>query len=92
MIQKVRIQNRQFEKYLLRLQSFKNISGEPSDEKKSKKKKKESKFQASWMKRMGEDPDKPLREADAGMEIDESELRTYNDGNPKECFQYLSTI
>lgn len=35
------------------------------------------------MKRMGEDPDKPLREADAGMEIDESELRTYNDGNPK---------
>merc|ERR1719394_1744646 len=57
--------------------------GEPSDEKKSKKKKKESKFQASWMKRMGEDPDKPLREADAGMEIDESELRTYNDGNPK---------
>merc|ERR1719394_979620 len=57
--------------------------GQPSDEKKSKKKKKESKFQASWMKRMGEDPDKPLREADAGMEIDESELRTYNDGNPK---------
>ena len=42
------------------------------------------------MKRMGEDPDKPLREADAGMEIDESELRTYNDGNPKECFQYIS--
>ena len=40
------------------------------------------------MKRMGEDPDKPLREADAGMEIDESELRTYNDGNPKESFQY----
>ena len=39
------------------------------------------------MKRMGEDPDKPLREADAGMEIDESELRTYNDGNPKERFQ-----
>ena len=39
------------------------------------------------MKRMGEDPDKPLREADAGMEIDESELRTYNDGNPKESFQ-----
>ena len=60
----------------------------PSDEKKSKKKKKESKFQASWMKRMGEDPDKPLREADAGMEIDESELRTYNDGNPKDSFQY----
>ena len=40
------------------------------------------------MKRMGEDPDKPLREADAGMEIDESELRTYNDGNPKESFEY----
>ena len=70
---------------------FKNIlDGEkPSDEKKSKKsKKKESKFQASWMKRIGEDPDKPLREADAGMEIDESELRTYNDGNPKDSFYF----
>ena len=41
------------------------------------------------MKRMGEDPDKPLREADAGMEIDESELRTYNDGNPKEIFNII---
>ena len=69
--------------------SVKNIlddSDKPSDEKKSKKSKKKE-FQASWMKRMGEDPDKPLREADAGMEIDESELRTYNDGNPKESFQ-----
>lgn len=36
------------------------------------------------MKRVGEDPDKPLRESAAGMEIDESELRTYNDGNPKQ--------
>ena len=85
---KVRIRVRK--KYYLS-SVFKNIldGDKPSDEKKSKKsKKKESKFQASWMKRIGEDPDKPLREADAGMEIDESELRTYNDGNPKDSFYF----
>ena len=38
------------------------------------------------MDRVGEDPDKPLKESSAGMEIDESELRTYNDGNPKVYF------
>ena len=36
------------------------------------------------MKRVGEDPDKPLRESAAGMEIDDEELRTYDEGNPKE--------
>ena len=53
-----------------------------NDEGKSKRKK----FQAAWMDRVGEDPDKPLKESSAGMEIDESELRTYNDGNPKVSF------
>jgi len=52
-------------------------------EKKSKKKKKAD--MPAWTKRLGEDPDKPLRESAAGMEIDESELRTYNDGNPKQA-------
>ena len=55
-----------------------------TDEGKSKRKK----FQASWMDRVGEDPDKPLKESSAGMEIDESELRTYNDGNPKVLFLF----
>merc|ERR1719480_342677 len=40
---------------------------------------------------MGEDPDKPLKESSAGMEIDESELRTYNDGNPKDPNEPTST-
>ena len=40
------------------------------------------------MDRVGEDPDKPLKESSAGMEIDESELRTYNDGNPKVLFLF----
>lgn len=55
--------------------------GSEITDKKSKKDKKQLK-QPAWMKRVGEDPDKPLMESAAGMEIDESELRTYNDGNP----------
>ena len=57
-----------------------------SGEKKSKKEKSSKKFEAGWMKRIGEDPDKPLKESAAGMEIEEEELRTYNDGNPKQRF------
>ena len=62
-----------------RKEGAEEVLGEENGEKKSKRKK----FQAGWMDRMGEDPDKPLKESSAGMEIDESELRTYNDGNPK---------
>ena len=58
---------------------YKKSNENLGEEKKSKRKK----FNAGWMDRMGEDPDKPLKESSAGMEIDESELRTYNDGNPK---------
>ena len=65
-----------------RKEGAEEVLGEENGEKKSKRKK----FQAGWMDRMGEDPDKPLKESSAGMEIDESELRTYNDGNPKVSF------
>ncbi|CAG5112079.1 Oidioi.mRNA.OKI2018_I69.chr2.g6335.t1.cds [Oikopleura dioica] len=57
----------------------KDVDGEVLGE--EKKKKKSKKFDASWMKRVGEDPDKPLKEQ--SYDVDESELRTYDSANKK---------
>lgn len=46
-----------------------------------KKKKKSRKFDASWLTRVGEDPDKALKEQ--SYDVDESELRTYDQANKK---------
>jgi len=57
----------------------KDQDGEILGEEKSKKKSK--KFGAAWMSRVGEDPDKPLKEQ--SYDVDESELRTYDSANKK---------